>query len=142
MLFFSEKCPECGKKGHSVKNETMIHHVKDISKISDGKYSFCNNPECDVVYFKGDNTFTVDMVNKEIGLKDSSSDQGTICYCYGYPKSELFEKNLTDKINIRIDNYGSRCDLRNPNGKCCIDDIKRAQKEKNEDELHDIFRGK
>ena len=139
MIFFSDKCPACGKKGRKVNNETMIHHVKDISKMGDGGYSFCGNRQCNTVYFRGEETFTTHMVNKEIGLKDASSPQGAVCYCYNYPKSELYDDSLIDKINIRIDNYGSRCDLRNPNGRCCIKEIKKAQQEKKEEELHDIF---
>lgn len=142
MLFFSDKCPSCGHKGTKVENDTLIHHVKDISKIMDGSYSFCRTPQCNVVYFCDKETFTTSMVNKEIGIKDDASDQGTVCFCYNYLKSELYNESLVDKINIRIDNYGSRCDLRNPTGKCCLKDIKRMQKEKKEEELHDIFKEK
>ena len=142
MFFFSEKCPNCGHKGTKVENDTMIHHVKDISKIVDGTYSFCHTPQCDIVYFCNKDTFTTSMVNKEIGFKDAASEQGAVCFCYNYLKSELYDESLIDKINIRIDNYGSRCDLRNPTGKCCLKDIKRLQKEKKEEELHDIFKEK
>ena len=120
----------------------MIHHVKDISKIDNVTYSFCSTPECDVVYFHNKQVFTVNMVNKEIGLKISSSDQAVICYCYGYPKSELDDKGLMDKINIRIDNYGSRCDLRHPAGRCCTKDIKKILKERKEEQLDDLFKEK
>ena len=142
MFFFSEKCPQCRQKGHKVENDTMIHHVKDISKMGDGGYSYCSNPQCDVVYFRNEETFTTRMINKEIGFKYSASEQATVCFCYNYPKSELYDDTLIDKINIRIDNYGNRCDIRNPNGKCCIKEIKKMQKEKKEEELHDIFKEK
>jgi hypothetical protein len=120
----------------------MIHHVKDISKISGRTYSFCSTPECDVVYFHGEKTFTGNMINKEIGLKSSSSDQAAICYCYGYPKSELGDKSLMNKINIRIDNYGSRCDLRHPAGRCCLKDIKKILQDHKEEQLIDLFKKK
>ena len=142
MLFFSAKCPNCNQRGHKVENDTMIHHVKDISKMGDGGYSYCSNPQCNVVYFRDKETFTTDMINKEIGFKQSSSDHGAVCFCYNYTKSVLYDDSLIDKINIRIDNYGSRCDLRNPSGKCCTKEIKKMQKEKKEEELHDIFKEK
>ena len=142
MLFFSAKCPACNQKGQKVENDTMIHHVKDISKMGDGGYSYCSNPQCNVVYFRDKELFTTDMINKEIGFKNSSSDQGAVCFCYNYTKSVLYDDALVDKINIRIDNYGSRCDLRSPSGKCCIKEIKKMQKEKKEEELHDIFKEK
>jgi hypothetical protein len=118
----------------------MIHHVKDISQMGDVSYSYCPNPKCNVVYFHNKEVLTTNMINKEIGIKDQSSDRGIICYCYNYLKSELYEKSLIDKINIRIGYYGNRCDLRNPSGRCCLVDIKKVQDEKEEEELYDIFR--
>lgn len=142
MFFFAGKCPHCQQKGQKVDNDTMIHHVRDISKMGDGGYSYCANPQCDVVYFRNKEIFTTSMINKEIGFKQSASDSAAVCFCYSYPKSELYDDSLVDKINIRIDNYGSRCDLRNPGGKCCIRQIREMQKEKKEEELHDIFKEK
>ncbi len=132
-IFFSSYCPICGNKGFKVKNDTMIHHVKDISKMGDRGYSFCPNSECNVVYFHGKETFTSSMINKEIGFKDVSSPNGTICYCYNYPRSELYNESVIDKIKIRVENYGSRCDIRNPSGRCCLKDIKRMQKDQKEE---------
>lgn len=142
MFFFSEKCPSCRQKGSKVENDTMIHHVKDISKMGDGGYSYCSNPQCEVVYFRNEEIFTTRMINKEIGFKYSASEMAAVCFCYNYPKSELYDDTLIDKINIRIDNYGNRCDIRSPDGKCCIKEIKKMQKEKKEEELHDIFKEK
>ncbi len=140
MFFFSYRCPICGNKGNKVKNDTMIHHVKDISKMGDRGYFFCSNSECDVVYFQDKETFTINMVNKEIGLKNTSSSQSSICYCYNYPRSELYDESIIDKINIRIENYGSRCDIRNPSGRCCLKDIKHTQKECKEEDRHNVFK--
>ncbi|MEA3419138.1 MAG: hypothetical protein U9Q90_07025 [Campylobacterota bacterium] len=142
MFFLGDKCPSCQQRGQKVTGDSMIHHVKDISKIDNVTYSFCSTPECDVVYYYSKQTFTTNMVNKEIGLKSSSSDQGTICYCYGYPKSELEDKSLMDKISIRIDNYGNRCDLRHPAGRCCLKDIKKILKDRKEENLNDLFKKK
>ncbi len=125
MLFFADKCPSCNLAGHKVSSDTMIHHVKDISRISDAAYYFCSTPECDIVYYSQDDLFTTSMVNKEIGIKSSSSDQALLCYCYNYPKAELVSNSLLDKIKIRIDNFGNRCDLRHPAGRCCMNDIKK-----------------
>jgi hypothetical protein len=141
MFFFANKCPHCKQKGHKVENDTMIPHVKDISRMGDGGYSYCQNSNCDVVYFRGEEVFTTTMVNKEIGFKHSASDSAAVCFCYNYPKSELYNDALIDKINIRIENYGNRCDIRSPSGRCCIKAIEAMQKEKKEEELHDIFEG-
>ncbi|MEA3490878.1 MAG: hypothetical protein U9R27_03170 [Campylobacterota bacterium] len=142
MFFNQDNCPGCMQKGSKIQSDTMIHHVKDISKMGNNGYSFCHSPECNVVYFKDEEVFTTDMINKEIGLKDSASERGVICFCYNYFKSELYEPSLIDKINIRIDNYGSRCDLRNPAGRCCLKDIKRVQTENRGNRFNNNFRVK
>jgi len=102
----------------------MLHHVKDISKISDATYYYCNSPSCDIVYFNNNEVFNTSMLNKEVGLKDSSSQQALVCYCYNYTKSSLDSVGLAQKIEIRMNNYGSRCDTRHPAGECCLPEIK------------------
>ncbi len=134
IFFSSYRCPICGSNGNKIKNDTMIHHVKDISKMGDRGYSFCPNSECDVVYFHNKETFTTNMINKEIGLKKNSSPKGIICYCYNYPLSELYDEAIIAKIKIRIENYGSRCDIRNPNGRCCLKEIRCMQKKRKDKE--------
>jgi len=126
MFFFVSKCPLCKQKGKKVSSDTVLHHVKDISRISDLGYSYCSTPSCDIVYFNDKETFTSSMLNKEVGAKDYSSQGALVCYCYNYTKLSLDSVGLIDKIQIRIDNYGCRCDTRNPSGSCCIPQIEEA----------------
>ncbi len=129
-MLFRPKCPHCKKSGKRVEHDTMLHHIKDISTLSKNRYYYCASFECDIVYFnKHDAPYTTAMLNKEIGFKEGSSDQAAVCFCYHYMKSELYNPSIIEKINIRINNYGSRCDIRNPSGKCCLKDIKKVQKE-------------
>ncbi len=130
MFFFTSKCPLCKQKGQKVNSETMLHHVKDISKISDATYFYCSTPSCDIVYFNNTEIFNTSMINKEVGLKDSSSQQALVCYCYNYAKSSLDTIGLSEKIEIRMNNYGSRCDTRHPAGECCLPQIKQIVQEK------------
>ena len=130
MFFSTSKCPLCKQKGQKVNSETMLHHVKDISKISDANYFYCDTPSCDIVYFNSSEVFNTSMLNKEVGLKDISSQQALVCYCYNYSKSALDTNGLVQKIQIRMDNYGSRCDTRHPSGECCLPQIKQIIKEK------------
>ena len=129
MFTLFAKCPSCKKVGSKVGNNTILQHVKDISKIGKGTYYYCHTCGCDVVYYSKEEIFNTHMINKEIGFKDKSSHDATICFCYNYLKDEMLEPALEGKINIRMNNYGSRCDLRNPSGQCCLKDIKKIQKE-------------
>lgn len=129
MFSLFAKCPSCKKVGSKVGNNTILQHVKDISKIGKGSYYYCHTCSCAVVYYSKQEIFDTNMINKEIGFKDKSSQNSTICFCYNYLKYEMLEPALESKINIRINNYGSRCDLRSLSGKCCLKDIKKIQKE-------------
>jgi len=129
MFFMIPKCPNCKIRGSKVQKDTMMHHVKDISRISRANYFYCHTPECDTIYYGDGEIFTDFMINKEIGFKKASSPQSAICFCYNYLKTELYEPSVMKKINIRIENYGQRCDLRSPSGECCLKYIKKIQKE-------------
>ena len=126
MFFFKLKCPLCKQKGKKITTDAMLHHVKDISKISDLGYFYCETSSCDVVYYNDKETFITSMLNKEIGFKEHASQQALICYCYNYPKLSLDTVGLVDKIQIRINSYGNRCDTRHPSGQCCLPQIKKS----------------
>jgi hypothetical protein len=45
-------CPVCKMAGVGVDKSTVANHAKESCwPLGDSKYSMCENPECDVVYF-------------------------------------------------------------------------------------------
>ena len=120
------RCPVNGKEYGEVSSTTIVHHVKEPWnwKEKDQGYYFCDDPDCDVVYFGQDNSI-IDKQNLRtpIGVKQKSDDS-LVCYCFGVNRREA-SSNLKAKAfvvkNTRI--HKCACEVRNPSGKCCLKDF-------------------
>ena len=122
-------CPTCKEKGTKVERSTLFYHISDISKIKDNEYFICKNPNCETVYFSTSSLFTCKELNKEIGLKKSSSSDALICYCFNHKKSDVNSTTITD-IESKMKNFGCKCEIRNPYAGCCMSGIKKFLKDK------------
>ena len=119
-------CPSNGREYVAVDAKTIIHHLKNPWNIDlgDQAYFFCNDPDCEVVYFGEDGKqFVQDDLRTVVGLK-SKQDDKTICYCFGvtlddYKKSESIRSYVTQQTKDSI----CACDIRNPSGRCCLKDF-------------------
>ncbi|MBC7540165.1 MAG: hypothetical protein H7281_15175 [Bacteriovorax sp.] len=61
---------------------------------------------------------------------DLENLEGLICYCFKHSKKELYEsvKNgredqILNDIKAKMKNSGCFCDVSNPSGKCCLNDV-------------------
>jgi len=117
-------CPICHDKGQSITLQTMSNHVNDVSTLSKEKeYWVCKNPACECAYFGGSLVKIADL-NKEFGLKTSSSPDANLCYCFHITKSEVCDESI-ELIEDKMNRYGCQCVNRNITGKCCLNDIKK-----------------
>lgn len=78
-------CPVNGPEYKQVSLKTVIHHIKepwDWEGKAQGYY-FCDDPDCDVVYFGKDNS-PIDRASlrTSVGIQEKT-DEATICYCFG-----------------------------------------------------------
>lgn len=125
MIFKVEGlCPKCKSKGKSIKKQAMMNHVDDISFVKDFDYYVCMESSCEVVYFNIQNEFLHTQMNKELGYKNYSSEDATVCYCYGLKKNELNEHSV-GYLETKMEEYPRACGTRNPTGKCCKGYIKK-----------------
>ena len=119
-------CPVNGKPYHEVPFRTVLHHIKQPwnQSLTEQPYYFCDDPECDVVYFGLDNAIiNKDSLRMKVGVKEHS-DQSTICYCFGInrqqakdtPRAKAF---VVEQTRTRI----CSCTTSNPSGRCCLKDF-------------------
>ena len=117
-------CPINGLSYSGVKVKTILHQVKKPWQLSlpDQNYYFCDDPDCDVVYFGEDKST---LVRNDLRISVGQKSQGqkkTICYCFDVQFSDLD----VDKVRARAfiveqtKNGSCDCELRNPSGKCCL----------------------
>lgn len=121
-------CSTCKEKGKRLDSSVLLYHVNDISKIQNTEYFLCKNPECEVVYFSLENIFTCKELNKEVGFKNYSSAEANLCYCFNHKKKDIDEHTLGD-IEEKMKTAGCKCEIRNPQGSCCLSGIKKFIKD-------------
>jgi hypothetical protein len=88
------------------------------------------------VYFvpDGAQTFTVDQVRERVYQKEPESADVLVCYCFRYQAGEIRsashqrQRMIIDDINVGIQQEQCACDLRNPQGTCCLGNILAAVK--------------
>lgn len=126
-------CPICGMKGKPVQRQTLKALLSvSLREINDFDYLFCKTQTCPVVYFSADGkqTFKIEQVREHVYQKDPENDNVFICYCFqhniGDLRSGSYEERLAivDDINSGITAGQCACDLRNPQGSCCLGNVR------------------
>jgi hypothetical protein len=133
--FVEGVCPQCKEKGKAVTGQT----VKAVIAVSlraiheDTGYYFCRTQSCPVVYFSGDceHTFTLDQVREQVYQKEPENPDVLMCYCFQYKVGDIQTASVPDRetiiedIELGIKAGQCACDLRNPQGSCCLGNIRK-----------------
>lgn len=129
-------CPVDGQSCRSVELRTVLHHLKrpHANRPATQGYYFCDNKECDVVYFGQDGSvITRHDVRSEVGQKSSSPDR-VICYCFGITEREVLgetdhrpSSSAKEFVIEQTRLHNCACDVRNPSGRCCLKDFPKAE---------------
>jgi len=119
-------CPANGRQYHQAPYSTVLHHIKQpwLNAPKEQKYYFCDDPECDIVYFGIDNsTIRKSMLRHKVGIKETSMDT-LICYCFDVTKADAETHKDAKKFVIeQTKNTKCACETRNPSGRCCLKDF-------------------
>lgn len=119
-------CPINGLACLEVSARTIAHHIKGAWEWSPTatRYFFCDDPECDVVYFGEDgSTILNSRLRLQPGPKDRS-DEGLLCYCFGVTRGDFQRNSATREFVILQTNVGQcSCETSNPSGRCCLRDF-------------------
>jgi len=126
-------CPACGQIGKRVQGQTVTALVAvSLREVQTGDYLFCRTPTCSVVYFTSDGTqiFATEQVRERVYQKESDEDEVNVCYCFRHTVGEMRfmpqsgRAALLDDINAGIQAGQCACDLRNPQGSCCLGNVR------------------
>lgn len=122
-------CPVNGQSYSQVSRRTVLHQVCKPwqRKLTAQHYFFCDDPNCDVVYFGNDQQVILhDELRQNVGQKSSAQDR-PVCYCFDILMSDL--QTETDQDNLKTfvaeqtKNSVCDCEIRNPSGRCCLKDF-------------------
>jgi hypothetical protein len=59
-----------------------------FDQVGESQYRFCASPDCPVVYFSSEHSFTTDDLRIRVGLKEKV-DPIPLCYCFGFHEQDL-----------------------------------------------------
>jgi hypothetical protein len=126
-------CDSCGEKGKPVQTQTVKAMLAmSLRAVEDGEYLFCRTPTCPVVYFSADGkqTFTVDQLRERVYQKEPQAEEVLVCYCFRHTVGEIRAASpeehrfILEDINAGIQAGQCACDLRNPQGSCCLGNVR------------------
>ncbi len=130
-------CPECGKSGKLVQGQTVKALLSvSLREVRDRQYLFCRTQTCPVVYFSsgGEQTFTIEQIRERVYQKEPEAEDVFICYCFRHTVGDLRAASsevrtvIVDDINTGINSGQCACDLRNPQGSCCLGNVRQSIK--------------
>ena len=125
-------CPICGEKGKLVQGQTVKALLSvSLREMQGVEYLFCKTQTCSVVYFSpdGEQTFTVEQVRERVYQKEPDAEEIFVCYCFQHTVGDIRAASsedrtaLVDDINTGINAEQCACDLRNPQGSCCLGNV-------------------
>ena len=131
-------CPECGRSGKPVQGQTIKALLSvSLRQVQNLKYLFCRTQTCPVVYFSAESeqTFTVSEVRERVYQKEPEAEDVLVCYCFGHTIGELSTATskqriaIVEDINTGINAEQCACDLRNPEGSCCLGNVRNKIKQ-------------
>ena len=122
----THRCPVNGKEYKGVSEKTILHHIKTpwLWRRTSHEYYFCDDPECEVVYFGQDNSvINTSELRTTVGVKEKSGD-ALVCYCFGVTTQQAATNPEAKEFVVKeTKEHVCECEARNPSGKCCLKDF-------------------
>ncbi len=134
-------CPVCGERGKPVQAQTVKALLAvSLREVQSEEYLFCRTQTCPVVYFTpAGQSFSLEQVRERVYQKEPQAPDVFVCYCFRHTVGELLastpltSKAILDDIEAGIRARQCACDLRNPQGSCCLGNVRELLK----NHLHD-----
>jgi copper chaperone CopZ len=133
-------CPSCGSKGKPVKAVTIESLVVESARVRVGRadgFRFCAEPSCEVAYLHPETGTRIvrSEVRVRIGQKETEAPRA-ICYCFDHNVEAIAAEvaatgtsKAADQITEKCRQGLDRCEETNPQGSCCLGNVRRAIKE-------------
>lgn len=128
------RCPQSGSQGKRVEDTTVKALLAvSLMELQQVPYYFCRDADCEVVYFSADGTqtFSTDALRERVYQKEPARDDVWVCYCFRYTPASLRAELRATHTSTAIHTIETgiaagrcACDLRNPQGSCCLGNVR------------------
>jgi len=131
-------CPESRTTGPRIDLITVkaLLTPSALRRLEGRDYHFCPAPHCDVVYFdcgSGSRFRKADLLIR-VGQKESE-DPIPVCYCFDFTIADLRrdlttrgDTSILETITEEIRAGHCACEVKNPEGSCCLGNLREAVK--------------
>ncbi len=129
------RCPVCGQKGKSVKIITLKSLLKPAALATlkpELSYYFCSNKDCGVTYFAEGMNYETEDLKVAVFQKEPTVDVPA-CYCFNWTRARIADTvasgeshYITDSITRHIKAGRCGCEVNNPQGSCCLGNVRAA----------------
>jgi hypothetical protein len=108
-----------------------------LTQITHSAYRFCPDPNCPTVYYSADGTqlFDESDLHEKVYQKHPSDNDTLICYCFQHSLKSIRDEiirtgasTVIEQITLGIQAGQCACDIRNPQGDCCLGNVRQAVK--------------
>ena len=134
-------CPVNSIKGKPVQLITLKSLLKPraLEQLNpETSYRFCASSDCSVVYYsETGQTFTTNDLKVPVFHKDSR-ETTPACYCFGWTRQRIAqeikqfgESSAVTSITAHVQAKRCGCEVNNPQGKCCLSEVKTVVQEWN-----------
>lgn len=124
-------CPVNGQQYSAVSLRTVLHQIRQPwqQRLTAQRYYFCDDPDCEVVYFGNDQHVILRHQLRQIVGQKSTAPDKPICYCFDIRLTDILTQphaaGLKSYVTAHTGNAVCDCEIRNPSGKCCLRDFPR-----------------
>ena len=144
----AEACPTNGVVGKKVDMQIVKAMLSvPLNILTAESYRFCADPDCSTVYYSedGQQVFTEADLRERVYQKHAEDEEISICYCFqhtvGSIRSEIVESGkstVVAEITAGIKAGQCACDIRNPQGDCCLGNVRAFIKNHSTNLLEDL----
>jgi hypothetical protein len=135
----SPNCPTNGRPGSLVNVKTLKGMLAiSLIELRPPVYRFCPDPNCPTVYYSEDGvqSFDEDALREKVYQKHPYDKHVLVCYCFRYTLGSIRTDNGANRsatipaaITKGVREGKCACDIRNPQGNCCLGNVKSLIKE-------------
>jgi len=144
----SEACPTNGVVGKKVDTQIVKAMLSiPLNILTAESYRFCVDPDCPTVYYSEDEqqVFAEADLRERVYQKHADDEKISICYCFqhtvGSIRNEIAKSGkstVVAEITAGIKAGQCACDIRNPQGDCCLGNVRAFIKNYSTNLLEDL----
>ncbi len=127
-------CPTNGRIGKLIDSLTLKAMLaKPLTELRPTEYRFCTDSDCPTVYYSVDGlqTFTEANLRERVYQKHPQDREVLICYCFRHKVGDVLSDasnaggaTVIESIDAGIQAGQCACDIRNPQGSCCLGNVR------------------